>query len=203
MSLFDEVDFAEIAHPDYPGERLVACRNPALAAERARKREALLAATEADLGEVKAAVTRERQALRGKDKIALRVGRVLNKHKVAKHFDLEIADDSFSFSRKEDQVSAEAALDGIYVVRASAPHTAGLSAVELVGAYKDLKFNEAGFRSLKAIDLDLRPIYHYSEARVRAHVLICMLALYLVWHLRRAWAPLCFTDEAPVPRSVP
>ena len=102
-----------------------------------------------------------------------------------------------------NQVSAEAALDGIYVVRASAPHTSGLSAAELVGAYKDLKFNEAGFRSLKAIDLDLRPIYHYSEARVRAHVLICMLALYLVWHLRRAWAPLCFTDEAPLKRSDP
>jgi hypothetical protein len=203
MSLFDEVNFAEITHPDYPGERLVACRNPALAAERARKRSELLAATEADLGEVKAAVERERQPLRGKDKIALRVGRVLNKHKVAKHFDLEIADDSFSFSRKEDQISAEAALDGIYVVRASAPHTSGLSAVELVGAYKDLKFNEAGFRSLKTIDLDLRPIYHYSEARVRAHVLICMLALYLVWHLRRAWAPLCFTDEVPVPRTDP
>jgi hypothetical protein len=203
MSLFDEVNFAEITHPDYPGERLVACRNPALAAERARKRSELLAATEADLGEVKAAVERERQPLRGKDKIALRVGRVLNKHKVAKHFDLEIADDSFSFSRKEDQISAEAALDGIYVVRASAPHTSGLSAVELVGAYKDLKFNEAGFRSLKTIDLDLRPIYHYSEARVRAHVLICMLALYLVWHLRRAWAPLCFTDEVPLERTDP
>ncbi len=203
MSLFDEVNFAEITHPSYPGERLVACRNPALAAERARKREALLAATEADLAEVKAAVERERQPLRGKDKVALRVGRVLNKHKMAKHFELAIGDDSFSFSRKEDQVSAEAALDGIYVVRASAPHTAGLSAAGLVGAYKDLKFNEAGFRSLKAIDLDLRPIYHYSEARVRAHVLICMLALYLVWHLRRAWAPLCFTDEAPLERSDP
>jgi transposase len=190
MSLFDEVGFAEITHPDYEGERLVACRNPALGAERAKKREALLAATEADLAEVKAAVEREHRPLRGKDKIALRVGRVLNKHKVAKHFELTIGDDSFSFSRKDDQVSAEAALDGIYVVRASAPHTEGLSATELVGAYKDLKFNEAGFYSLKAIDLDLRPIYHYSEGRVRAHVLICMLALYLLWHLRRAWAPL-------------
>jgi len=200
MSLFDEVGFAEVTHPGYPGERLVACRGPALAAERARKREALLAATEADLAEVKAAVEREHRPLRGKDKVALRVGRVLNKHKVAKHFELEITEDSFNFSRKADQVAAEAALDGIYVVRASAPHTEGLSAAELVGAYKDLKFNEAGFRSLKAIDLDLRPIYHYSEGRVRAHVLICMLALYLVWHLRRAWAPLCFTDEAPLSR---
>jgi hypothetical protein len=203
MSLFDEVNFAEITHPDYPGERLVACRNPALAAERARKRSELLAATEADLGAVKAAVEREHRPLRGKDKIALRVGRVLNKHKMAKHFELEITEDSFNFSRKADQVFAEAALDGIYVVRASAPHTEGLSAAELVGAYKDLKFNEAGFRSLKAIDLDLRPIYHYSEGRVRAHVLICMLALYLVWHLRRAWAPLCFTDEAPPSRTDP
>jgi hypothetical protein len=203
MSLFDEVNLAEITHPDYPGERLVACRNPALAAERARKRQALLVATEADLGEVRSAVERERQPLRGQDNIALRVGRVINRHKMAKHFELVIADDTFSFSRKEEQIAAEAALDGIYVVRASAPHTAGLSAAELVGAYKDLKFNEAGFRSLKAIDLDLRPIYHYSEDRVRAHVFICMLALYLVWHLRRAWAPLCFTDEAPPARADP
>jgi hypothetical protein len=203
MSLFDEVNLAEITHPDYPGERLVACRNPALAAERARKREALLVATEADLGEVRSAVERERQPLRGQDNIALRVGKVINRHKMAKHFELVIADDSFSFSRKNDQIAAEAALDGIYVVRASAPHTTGLSAAELVGAYKDLKFNEAGFASLKAIDLDLRPIYHYSEDRVRAHVFICMLALYLVWHLRKAWAPLCFTDEAPPPRTDP
>ena len=203
MSLCDEVNLAEITHPDYPGERLVACRNPALATERARKREALLVATEADLGEVRSAVERERQPLRGRDKVALRVGRVINRHKMAKHFELAITDDSFSFSRKEEQISAEAALDGIYVVRASAPLTTGLSAAELVGAYKDLKFNEAGFRSLKAIDLDLRPIYHYSEDRVRVHVFICMLALYLVWHLRRAWAPLCFTDEAPPPRTDP
>ncbi len=203
MSLFDEVNFAEITHPDYPGERLVACRNPALAAERARKRQALLVATEADLGEVRTAVERERQPLRGQDNIALRVGRVMNRHKMAKHFELVITDDSFSFSRKNDQIAAEAALDGIYVVRASAPHAAGLSAAELVVAYKDLKFNEAGFRSLKAIDLDLRPIYHYSEDRVRAHIFICMLALYLVWHLRKAWAPLCFTDEAPPARTDP
>ena len=203
MSLFDEVNFAEIAHPDYPGERLVACRNPALATERARKRSELLAATEVDLGEVRQAVARQRQPLRGKDKIALRVGKVINRHKMAKHFSVEIGEDSFSFSRKEEQISAEAALDGIYVVRASAAHTAGLPAAGLVGAYKDLKFNEAGFRSLKAIDLDLRPIYHYTEARVRAHVFICTLALYLVWHLRRAWAPICFTDESPLERTDP
>jgi hypothetical protein len=203
MSLFDEVNFAEITHPDYPGERLVACRNPALATQRARKRTELLAATEADLAQVRAAVERGRQPLGGKDKIALRVGRVINRHKMAKHFELTITDDSFGFSRKEEQISAEAALDGFYVVRASASGTTGMSAAGLVGAYKDLKFNEAGFRSLKAIDLDLRPIYHYTEPRVRAHVFICMLALYLVWHLRKAWAPICFTDEAPPERSDP
>jgi hypothetical protein len=203
MSLFDEVNFAEITHPDYPGERLVACRNPALAIQRARKRTELLAATEADLAQVRAAVERDRQPLRGKDKIALRVGRVINRHKMAKHFELTITDDNFSFSRKEEQISTEAALDGFYVVRASASGTTAMSAAQLVGAYKDLKFNEAGFRSLKAIDLDLRPIYHYTEPRVRAHVFICMLALYLVWHLRKAWAPICFTDEAPPERSSP
>ncbi len=203
MSLFDEANLAEISHPDYPGERLVACRNPALAEMRATKRVELLAATEADLAPIKAAVERDRRPLRGADKIGLRAGRVLNRHKMAKHFELTITDDSFGFARKTDQIAAEAALDGIYVIRASAPHTAGLDASGLVGAYKDLKFNEAGFRSLKAIDLDLRPIYHYTEARVRAHVLICMLALYLVWHLRRAWAPICFTDEALLERTDP
>jgi hypothetical protein len=203
MSLFDEVNFAEVTHPDYPGERLVVCRNPALAAQRAHKRTELLAATEILLGEVRAAVEREARPWRGQDKIALRVGRVLNRHKMAKHFELAIGDDSFSFSRKEEQISAEAALDGFYVVRASVSGTSQMSAAEVVGAYKDLKFNEAGFRSMKAIDLDLRPIYHYTEARVRAHVFICMLSLYLVWHLRKAWAPLCFTDEAPPRRTDP
>jgi hypothetical protein len=203
MSLFDEVNLAEITHPAYPGERLVACRNPALATERARKRAELLGATEADLAVIKAAVGRDRQPLRGKDNIALRVGKVINRHKVAKHFSLSITDDSFGFSRKEDQISAEAALDGVYVVRASSAHTAGMDAAGVVEAYKDLKFNEAGFRSLKTVDLDIRPIYHYTEDRVRAHALICMLALYLVWHLRRAWAPLCFTDEEPPARTDP
>jgi transposase len=203
MSLFDEVNFAEVTHPDYPGERLVVCRNPALAVQRARKRTELLAATEVLLAQVKAAVEREARPWRGQDKIALRVGRVLNRHKMAKHFELVIGDDNFSFSRKDEQISAEAALDGFYVVRASVSGTSQMSAAEVVGAYKDLKFNEAGFRSLKAIDLDLRPIYHYTEARVRAHVFICMLALYLVWHLRKAWAPLCFTDEAPPERADP
>jgi hypothetical protein len=198
MSLFDEANLAEITdHPDYPGERLVACRNPALAVQRARKRQELLAATEADLAQVQAATTRERRPLRGQDKIALRVGKLVNAHKMAKHFSLAISDTGFTYTRNEDAIAAEAALDGIYVIRASAAHTAAMDAPGMVEAYKDLKFNEAGFRSLKAIDLDLRPIYHYTEARVRAHVLICMLALYLVWHLRQAWAPICFTDEHP------
>jgi Transposase DDE domain len=203
MSLFDQHNLVEIAHPDYPGERLVACRNPALAAERARKRQELLAATEADLEPIRGAVGRERRPLRGADKIALRVGKVVNRHKVAKHFELTIRDDHFSFERKAEQIAAEAALDGIYVIRASAAHTASMSAPELVEAYKDLKFNEAGFRSLKTLDLDLRPIHHWTDPRVRSHVFICMLALYLTWHLRRAWAPLCFTDEAPPGRADP
>ncbi|MGC8628449.1 MAG: IS1634 family transposase [Acidimicrobiales bacterium] len=203
MSLFDEVGFAEISHPGYPGERLVACRNPALAEQRAIKREELLSATEARLAEVKAAVERKERPYRGKDKIALRVGKVVNRYKVAKHFELDIGEEHFSFSRKADQIAAEAALDGIYVVRASALHTEGLSAAELVEGYKDLKVNEAGFRSLKTVDLEVRPIFHWTEARVRAHVFICMLALYLVWHLRRAWAPLCFADEAPPERNGP
>lgn len=203
MSLFDEVNLAEISHPDYPDERLVACRNPALAAERARKRDELLAATESDLAPIKAAVERSRRPLRGKDKIALRVGKIVNRHKVAKHFELIIGEDHFDFVRKDQAIATEAALDGIYVVRASAAHSAGFEPARLIEAYKDLKFNEAGFRSLKTIDLDLRPIHHRTEPRVRAHVFICMLALYLVWHLRKAWAPICFTDEHPPQRADP
>ena len=203
LSLFDQHNLAEISHPDYPDERLVACRNPALAAERARKRDELLAATEADLAPIQTAVERDRRALRGQDKIGLRVGKVINRHKMAKHFELTIRDDHFSYQRKADHIAAEAALDGIYVIRASAAHTSGVDAPRLVEAYKDLKFNEAGFRSLKTIDLDLRPIHHWTEPRVRAHVFICMLALHLVWHLRQAWAPICFTDEHPPERSDP
>ena len=203
LSLFDQANLAEISHPDYPGERLVACRNPALAVERAHKREALLAATEADLAEVQAAAARHRRPLRGQDRIALRVGKVVNRHKVAKHFELTITDTSFAFSRNVDTIAAEAALDGIYVIRASAAHTATLEAPAVVEAYKDLALVEADFRGLKAIDLDLRPIHHWTEQRVRAHVFICMLASYMVWHLRRAWAPLCFTDEHPPQRADP
>ena len=166
-------------------------------------RSARPSTTEALLAEVKAAVEREKRPYRGKDKIALRVGKLINRYKVGKHFELQVGEDSFSFSRKQAQVAAEAALDGIYVVRTSAPHTEGLSPAERVKGYKDLEVNEAGFKSLKTVDLEVRPIFHWTEARVRAHVFICMLALYLVWHLRRAWAPLCFADEAPPERTDP
>jgi len=194
MSLFDETSLAEITHPDYPGERLVCCRNPALADERRRKREELLNATEVELTKIKQATMRDKRALEGKDRIGLRVGRVINKYKVAKHFELDIADDSFDFARKQDRIDKEAALDGVYVVRTSVGRD-DLSAPEVVAAYKRLSVVERDFRSLKSVDLELRPIRHRRDERVRAHALICMLAEYLVWHLRKAWAPLTFTDE--------
>ena len=200
LGLFDEMDLAEIAHPDFPGERLVACKNPLLAAERARKRNELLDATEALLEPVRAAVDAGR--LVGADRIGLRAGKVVNRHKMAKHFELAITEDHLGWVRKTAQISAEAALDGIYVVRTSVgPERLGPA--EVVGAYKNLAKVERDFRSLKAIDLDLRPIYHHLEDRVRAHVLICMLAAYLVWHLRQAWAPLTYTDESPPERTSP
>jgi hypothetical protein len=197
LSLFDQTDLAEITHPDYPGERLVCCRNPALAAERARKRAELLAATDADLDKVAAAVTAGR--LKDAGKIGVRVGRVVNRFKMAKHYDTTITAGVFAFQRKQDTIDAEAALDGIYVVRTSVA-TDRLGAGEVVEAYKRLRLVEAQFRSLKTVDLHLRPIHHRLAGRVRAHVLICMLAAYLVWHLRRAWSPLCFTDEHPPDR---
>ncbi|MFN2506944.1 MAG: IS1634 family transposase [Acidimicrobiales bacterium] len=200
LSLFDESNLAEINHPDYPGERLVACRNPALATERARKRDELLGATEALLAKVAASVDAGR--LTDAAKIALRVGRDINRYKMAKHFDIDIAAGRFAYSRKASAIAAEAALDGIYVIRTSVG-AATLSAPEVVEAYKRLTLVEADFRSLKAIDLDLRPIYHHLAERVRAHVLICMLGAYLVWHLRRAWAPLTFTDDERPARSDP
>jgi hypothetical protein len=202
LSLFDEVNLVEISHPDFPAERLVACRNPALAVERARKRDELLAATEDDLQKVQAAATRARRPLRGKDQIALRAAKVVNRHKMAKHFELTITEDTVVFTRKTAQIAAEAALDGIFVVRTSLA-SERLDASGVVDAYKGLKVVEADFRCLKAIDLDLRPVRHYLEERVRAHVFICMLAAYLVWHLRKAWAPLCFTDEEPPERPDP
>ena len=200
LTLFDEANLAEITHPDYPGERLVACRNPALAKERARKRTEMLDATEAELAKIALSVQSGR--LKGADKIGIRVGRHLNHYKMAKHFEIMIGDDRLSFSRRHAEIAAEALLDGIYVIRTSVSD-GRLDAPGAVRAYKGLSVVERDFRSLKAIDLDLRPIYHFTEDRVRAHVFICMLASYLIWHLRKAWAPLCFTDEEPPGRDDP
>lgn len=200
LSLFDEQNLAEITHPDYPGERLVVCKNHALESERARKREALLCATEADLSRVAAMV--EAGRLKDAAKIGLRAGRVVNRHKMAKHFDLQIADGSFSYERRDAQVLAEAALDGIYVVRTRVGKDR-LDTAGVVGAYKDLAHVERAFRSMKSVDLEIRPIHHRLAGRVRSHLLICMLAYYLTWHLRRAWAPLTFTDETPPKRLDP
>ncbi len=199
MSLFDVHDFAEIAHPDYPGERLICCHNPVLAAERERKREALLAATETGLAKITAAAAAGR--LTGAGKIGERAGKVIGKHKVGKHFITQITDTSFTYRRDTGQIAAEAALDGIYVIRTSVTEDT-LDASGAITAYKNLKYVERDFRVTKADDLDLRPIYHYLEQRVRGHVLICMLACYLTWHLRAALAELTFTDPGiPVPVS--
>jgi hypothetical protein len=192
MSLFDQVNLAEITHPDYPGERLVACRNPALAAERARKRLALLAATDTELAKIVNAVAAGRLA--GAGKIGIRVGKVVGRYKMAKHYLLDITDDRFAFTRNQDQITAEAALDGIYVI-ATTIGPEQMDPAKVVATYKSLARVERDFRSIKSIDLDLRPIHHWTESRVRAHVFICMLASYLTWHLRQAWAPLTFTDE--------
>jgi len=200
LTLFDETNLAEITHPDYPGERLVACRNPALAKERARKRTELLDATEAELATIALSVQSGR--LKGADKIGMRVGRQINRYKMAKHFEIVIGDDSLNFSRRQGDIGAEASLDGVYVIRTSV-HAERLDAPGTVVAYKGLSVVERDFRSLKAIDLDLRPIFHFTEDRVRAHVFICMLAAYVDWHLRKAWAPLCFTDEEPPGRDDP
>jgi hypothetical protein len=190
-SLFDQANLAEISHPDYPGERLVVCRNPALAAQRARKRAALLQATEDALAKLAATVAAGR--LKDHTKIALRAGRILAKHKMAKHFDLHVEQGAISFTRRTERIQAEAATDGIYVIRTPLPHTA-MAATEVVGVYKSLAEVESDFRSWKAIDLQLRPIYHWTEPRVRAHLVLCLLAGYLTWHLRRALAPITFTD---------
>jgi Transposase DDE domain len=194
MSLFDQQDLAEITHPDYPDERLVACRNPALAEQRARKRADLLAATEALLTPIVTAVTDDR--LTGAAAIGLRVGKVVNKYKMAKHLDVAITDTTLAITRRQASIDTEAALDGIYVIRTSIP-TGPLDTAGLVSAYKNLSHVERDFRTIKVDDLDLRPIHHRLEDRVKAHVLICMLAAYLVWHLRRTWAPLTYTDEHP------
>jgi Transposase DDE domain len=200
MSLFDQQDLAEIAHPDYPGERLIACRNPLLAAERARTREELLAATDKLLAPIIARV--QAGKLTGAGEIGVAVGKVISKYKVGKHFDVTITGASLTITRRQDQIDAEAAFDGIYVLRTSLP-APKLDAPGVVTAYKNLARLERDFRHIKADDLDLRPIHHRLEDRVKAHVLICMLACYLIWHLRQAWAPLTFTDEHPPGRASP
>jgi transposase len=193
LTLFDQRDMASITSPDFPGERLVVCRNPDLAAERARKREDLLAATEKDLARIKAAVGRKRHPLRGTAEIALKVGEVLNTYKVKKHFDLDITDAAFSFTRKTAEIAAEAATDGIYVVRTSVPE-ATLGDADTVRSYKSLSLVERAFRCIKTVDLHVRPVYHWLADRVRAHVFLCMLAYYLEWHMRQRLAPMLFDD---------
>lgn len=195
MSLFDERDMAEISSPDYPGERLIVCRNRELATERARKRQALLEATEKELARIQAAVGRKRNPLRGKDQVGLAIGAVVGKHKMAKHFDLAIEDTSFAFHRKQAEIAAEAALDGLYVIRTSLPEAA-IGAADAVSAYKSLSQVERAFRSLKSVDLDIRPIHHWLSGRVRAHVFLCMLSYHVEWHMRRTLAPMLFDDEA-------
>jgi hypothetical protein len=200
LSLFDQQDLAEITSPDFPGERLVACRNPVLAADRARKREDLLAATEKLLAPLAARVRAGRLA--GAGPIGVEVGKVISKYKTAKHFEITITDDTLTIGRRQEQIDAEAALDGFYVLRTPVP-ASQLDGPGVVTAYKNLKYVERDFRHIKSDDLDLRPVFHRLDERVRAHVLICMLACYLTWHLRRAWAPLTFTDQNPPPQDNP
>jgi hypothetical protein len=194
--LFDERDLAEISSPDFPGERLVACRNPLLAAERARKRHDLLEASQTALDAIAKAVTRKRKPLRSATKIAVAADRILARRKMAKHFTLTIADDAFAYRRNDDTIAAEAALDGIYVIRTKLP-TDHLTPEQAVRSYKSLSRVEHAFRSIKTVDLQVRPIHHRLEDRVRAHVLLCMLAYYLEWHMRQPLAPILFDDHEP------
>ena len=195
LSLFDEANLAEIsASEDYPGERLIVCRNPLVGAERTRKRSELLDATEAELEQVAERV--KAGSLAGAAEIGLAVGPALKRHKVKKHFEVAITDSNFTFSRRSEQIEAEAALDGFYVLRTSVPEDE-LAADEVVRSYKGLEQVERAFGTLKGPELEIRPIHHHLEGRVRAHVFLCMLAYYLTWHLREAWAPLLFKDEAP------
>jgi hypothetical protein len=200
LSLFDQADLAEFTHPDYPDERLVACRNPLLAEERERKRAELLAATEAALAPIIAAVDAGRLA--GAENIGMKVGEVLNKAKMAKHFDVAITDTTLVVTKRQASIDTEAATDGIYVLRTTISADQ-LEAPRVVDAYKDLSNVERDFRHIKVDDIDLRPIHHRLESRVRSHVFICMLAAYLVWHLREVLAPLTFTDEEPPRRDNP
>lgn len=194
LSLFDDRDLAEVASPDYPGERLIVCRNPLLAAERRRKRDDLLAATERDLARIRQAVERRRAPLQGAAEIGLAVGAVLDKHKMAKHYELAITDTSLAWRRKDAAIAAEARLDGIYVIRTNLPADV-LTAEQTVGAYKSLARVERAFRSLKTVDLEIRPVFHWTAPRVRAHVLLCMLAYYVEFHMRQALAPILFDDH--------
>lgn len=196
LSLFDEQDLFEFTSADYPDERLVACRNPLLAADCKRKRQDLLEATEAQLEKIVAAVRRPKRGLKGKEKIALRVGKIIDKYKVGKHFELNITEDAFSCNRKQDRIDAEARLDGIYVIRSSekADH---MPADDLVRCYKELSVVERAFQSLKTLHLQVRPIRHRLAERVKIHVFICMLAYYVTWHMKQALAPILFQDDDP------
>jgi Transposase DDE domain len=194
LSLFDQTNLAEITAEDYPGERLIVCRNPLVAAERARKRQDLLGATERGLAEIAQRV--ERGTLSGADQIGLAVGPALKRYKVKKHFEVTITDTTFTYERKTEQIDAEAALDGIYVLRTNVTDTE-LDSGEVVRSYKGLEQVERAFRTFKGPELEIRPIHHHLEDRVRAHVFLCMLAYYLTWHLRHAWTPLLFADEHP------
>jgi transposase len=194
LSLFDQHDLAEIRHPSYQGERLIACRNPLLAEERKRKRKELLEATEKQLNKIVTATQRQKKPLRGRREIGLAVGRILGHYKMGKHFRLFIEEDGFRCERKQDNIEREAALDGIYVIRTSVPAVT-LSSEKVVERYKGLSDVERAFRSLKSVDLKVRPIYHHLADRVRAHVFLCMLAYYVEWHMRRALAPILFDDD--------
>jgi transposase len=194
MSFFDKADLVEIAHPDFPGERLVACFNPLLAEERSRKRPDLLAATEQQLEKIAIATKRARRPLRGKQNIGIRAGKILNRYKMGKHFQLTIEEDSFQYERKTANIEREQSLDGIYVIRTSVDKEA-LSSEQVVASYKSLSGVERAFRSLKTVDLHVRPIHHRLPDRVRAHILLCMLAYYVEWHMRQLLAPVLFDDH--------
>jgi transposase len=196
LSLFDQQDLAEIAHLSYPGERLIACRNPLLAEERSRKRKELLEATEKQLHKIVDATQRKKKPLRGRKEIGLAVGKVLGRYKMGKHFQLLIEEDGFRCERKQDSIDREAALDGIYVIRTSVPADK-LDSDKVVGHYKRLSSVERAFRSMKSVDLKIRPIYHRLADRVRAHVFLCMLSYYVEWHMRQALAPILFDDDDP------
>lgn len=196
LSLFDQADLAEITHPAFPGERLIACRNPLLAVERSRKREELLAATEKELEKIKAATRRQKRPFRGKERIAVAVGKALGHYKMAKHFHYRIRNNGLTYERNQPSIEREAALDGIYVIRTAVP-AESVSSEQAVRHYKELATVERAFRSLKSVDLKVRPIHHHLEDRVRAHVFLCMLAYYVEWQMRRALAPLLFDDHDP------